>query len=69
MTLKCGCLFKLKSYHLSSGQWSLNVVNGEHNHEMTRDFQGHKYVEMLQTDEKELVRELTENMALPRNIM
>ncbi|PNY09063.1 FAR1-related protein [Trifolium pratense] len=36
-TLKCGCRFKVKSYVLSSGQWSLNVVNGEHNHHMTQD--------------------------------
>ncbi|XP_045830917.1 protein FAR1-RELATED SEQUENCE 5-like [Trifolium pratense] len=69
MTLKCGCPFKLKSYLLSSGQWSLNVVNDEHKHEMTGDFQGHKYAQRLLPEEKELVRELTENMALPRNIM
>jgi L-arabinose isomerase len=43
-------------------------VNGEHNHEMTRHFQGHKNVERLRPDETELVRELTENMAAPRNI-
>jgi hypothetical protein len=44
-TMKYGCVFKVKSYLLSCEQWSLNVVNGEHNHEMTQDFQGHKYVE------------------------
>jgi hypothetical protein len=37
-TLKDGCPFKLKSYMLSAGCWSLNVVNGEHNHEMTQNF-------------------------------
>ncbi|MCI10649.1 FAR1-related protein [Trifolium medium] len=36
---------------------------------MTQHFQGHKIVERLRPDEKELVRELTENMVLPRNIM
>ncbi|GAU13438.1 hypothetical protein TSUD_127340 [Trifolium subterraneum] len=34
---------------------------------MTQHFQGHKYVEQLRPDEKELMRELTENMALSRN--
>jgi hypothetical protein len=41
ITLKGGCPFKLKSYRLSTGCWSLNVVNGEHNHDMTQNFQGH----------------------------
>ncbi|MCH89189.1 otubain [Trifolium medium] len=68
-TLKCGCPFKVKSYLLSSRQWSLNVVKGEHNYEMTQHFQGHEYAEWLRLNEKDLVRELTGNMALPRNIM
>jgi hypothetical protein len=54
---------------LNNKYWSLNVVNGEHNHDMTQYFQGHKYVERLRPKDKELVCELTENMALPRNIM
>ncbi|CAJ2658175.1 unnamed protein product [Trifolium pratense] len=31
-TLKCECMFRLKSYLLNCGQWSLNVVDGTHNH-------------------------------------
>jgi hypothetical protein len=54
-TLKDGCPFKLKSYMLSAGCWSLNVVNGEHNHEMTQNFQGHKYGERLRPEEQEVV--------------
>ncbi|PNY02756.1 protein FAR1-related sequence 5-like, partial [Trifolium pratense] len=68
-TTKCDCPFKVKSYLLRSGRWSLNVVNGEHDHEMNEHFQGHKYVERLRPEEKELVRELTKNMTLMRNIM
>jgi hypothetical protein len=34
---------------------------------MTQDFQGHKYVEWLRSNEKDLVRDMTD--ALPRNIM
>jgi hypothetical protein len=30
-TLKVGCVFKVKSYLLSNGCWSLNVVNDKHN--------------------------------------
>jgi hypothetical protein len=48
-----------------------NVVNGEHNHDMTQNFEGHKYVERLRLrpEEKELVRELIDNMAASKNIM
>jgi hypothetical protein len=67
ITLKCDCPFKLKSYLLSSGCWSLNVVNGEHNHNMTQKI--YKYAKRLRPDEKELVQELTKYMAAPRNIM
>jgi hypothetical protein len=69
ITLKDDCLFIVKSYLLSSGCWSLNIVNGEHNHDTTQHFQGHKYSEWLWLDEKELVPEQTENMDAPRNIM
>jgi hypothetical protein len=41
--LKDDCPFKLKSYLLSSGCWSLDIVNDEHNHDVTQNFQGHKY--------------------------
>jgi hypothetical protein len=46
--------------------WMLSMANT-----ITRwlNFQGHKHVERLRPDEKELVQELTENMAAPRNIM
>jgi hypothetical protein len=63
ITSKGGCPFKLKSYLLSSGCWSLNIVKDEHNHDVTQNFQGHKYAERLRPGEKELVRELTDNMA------
>jgi hypothetical protein len=62
ITLKSGCSFKVKSYLLSSKHWSLNVVNGEHNYDMTQYFQGHKYVKRLRSKDKELVCELTENI-------
>jgi hypothetical protein len=44
-------------------------VNSEHNHDVTQNFQGHKYAERLRPEEKELVRGLRDNMAAPRNIM
>jgi hypothetical protein len=67
--LKDGCPFKLKSYLLISGCWILNVVNSEHDHDMNQNFLGHKYFERLRPDEKELVREMTDNMEASRNIL
>ncbi|MCH81048.1 FAR1-related protein, partial [Trifolium medium] len=47
----------------------LNVVNGVHNHKMTQNFEGHKVAERLTEEEKLLVRQMTKNNTLPRNIM
>jgi hypothetical protein len=40
-TRKCQCPFKLRSYFLASQEWKLSVVCGEHNHEMTKNLEGH----------------------------
>jgi hypothetical protein len=60
-----GWLF-VYSQELSVLFWRLSMANT-----ITRwlNFQGHKHVGRLRPDEKELVQELTENMAAPRNIM
>ncbi|GAU37191.1 hypothetical protein TSUD_30560 [Trifolium subterraneum] len=50
-------------------QWSLSVVCGEHNHEMSKTLEGHLLVGRLKTEEKECVRELTKNLVAPKNIM
>jgi hypothetical protein len=33
-TLKCQCPFKVRSYCLSSRQWSVSVIEGTHNHKI-----------------------------------
>ncbi|MCH89445.1 FAR1-related protein, partial [Trifolium medium] len=53
---------------LSSRQWSLNIVNREHNHEMTQHFEGHKYAERLRPEQKDLFCEMATNMALQNHM-
>jgi len=68
-SLKCECTFRVRGDILSGGLWSLRVVNGEYKHELTQLSQGHKYVELLQLEEKKFVQEMTGDMVLPRNIV
>ncbi|GAU46063.1 hypothetical protein TSUD_401420 [Trifolium subterraneum] len=68
-SLKCNCLFRVRSYLLSCGEWSVSVIDGRHNHTMATRFEGHKYVERLKAEEAILVCELTKNNTLPRNIL
>ncbi|GAU25698.1 hypothetical protein TSUD_216270 [Trifolium subterraneum] len=63
------CPFRLRGYYLASEQWSLSVVCGEHNHEMSKTLEGHLLVGRLKPEEKECVRELTKNLVAPKNIM
>jgi hypothetical protein len=49
-TLKYNCSFRLKSYLLSCGQWSVNVIDETHNHKKAKRFEGHKYVEWLKSE-------------------
>ena len=68
-TRKTLCPFRLRGYYLASEQWSLSVVCGEHNHEMSKTLEGHLLVGRLKLEEKECVRELTKNLVAPKNIM
>jgi hypothetical protein len=54
-TLKCKCPFRLKSYLLSSGQWSVNIIDETRNHKMAKRFEGHKYVEWLKSKKAGIV--------------
>jgi hypothetical protein len=55
------------SYFLSFGKWILNVVDMTHNLKMAKRFEGHGYVERLKVEETVLVREMANNLVLPRN--
>ena len=43
-SVKCKCLFRLRYYLLTGGDWSLKVGDGKHNHDMTDVLKGHKTV-------------------------
>jgi hypothetical protein len=68
-TLKCNCSFRLRSYLLSCSEWSVSIIDETHNHKMTKRFEDHKYVERLKSKEVVLVLEMSNNNALPRNIL
>jgi hypothetical protein len=68
-TLKCNCPFKVRSYCLSSGDWSVSVIDEKHNHVMENRLEGHKYAERLMPKEAVLVCEMSKNNAPPRNIL
>jgi hypothetical protein len=55
------------SYFLSFGKWILNVVDMTHNLKMAKRFEGQRYVERLKVEETVLVREMANNLVLPRN--
>jgi hypothetical protein len=44
-------------------------VNGEHNHEMAKNLEGHILVGRLKPKEKECVHQLTRNLVAPKNIL
>jgi hypothetical protein len=68
-TRKCKCPFRLRGYFLASQVWSLSVVCGDHNHEMTKNLEGHMLAGRLKPEEKERVHELTRNLVPPKNIL
>jgi hypothetical protein len=67
-TLKCNCPFKVRTYFLSSGEWTVSVIDGTHNHIMANRLEGHKYAKQLIPEKVALVREMSKNNAPPRNI-
>jgi hypothetical protein len=68
-TRKCKCSFRLQGYFLASHEWSLSVVCGVHNHELSKNLEGHILAGCLKPEEKECVHELTKNLVSPRNIL
>ncbi|XP_050915837.1 uncharacterized protein LOC127130926 [Lathyrus oleraceus] len=64
---KCECLFKLREYRKTNDTWKFNVVSSIHNHVLCQKLVGHPIVCRLISDEKELVSDMTLNMAAPKN--
>ena len=59
----------MRDYLLSVGDWSLEVEDEEHSHEMAQTFQCHKNFGRPRSVENKLVLELTTSMVLQINIM
>jgi hypothetical protein len=68
-SIKCECPFRLRGYFLSSGVWKITVVCGKHNHETTKDLEGHLIPRRLNMEDRKLVEEMTSNMVQPKNIL
>ena len=63
------CLFKLRSYSKKSNEWSLNILNGVHNHPIGSKLEGHHLAGILIEKDKKIVANLTRNMVEPKNIL
>ncbi|KAK2398613.1 protein FAR1-RELATED SEQUENCE [Trifolium repens] len=68
-TRKCDCPFRLRGYFLATKKWKLSVVNGEHNHEMAKNLEGHILAGRLKPEEKECVHQMTRNLVAPKTIL
>jgi len=67
---KCGCMFMLHGYlSRETNGWRLNILNRVHNHEMKPSLEGHILAGRLREDDKKIVRDLTKNFVLPKNIL
>ncbi|XP_038716013.1 uncharacterized protein LOC120009470 [Tripterygium wilfordii] len=70
-TKKCQCLFSLKAQvtDASTGTWGLVVMNGKHNHDLVKAFEGHSYVGRLTVEEKDTVERLSRSGVKAREIL
>ena len=67
---KCWCPFKLRGKPMVGGQgWIMKLMCGSHNHEMTKSFVGHPYLDRLTKDERIIIADMIESMVKPRNIL
>lgn len=51
-SVKCKCPFRLKGYLLTSGDWSLKIGDGKHNHDMIDVLKCHKTAGRLNPNER-----------------
>lgn len=68
-TTKKGCPFNLKGLPQNDGKWKLQVLCGEHNHQLAEKLIGHPYVGRLTTEEMDYVRDLWKTNTRPRDIL
>ena len=53
----------------SNDDWSVKVVCGFHNHQATKQLEGHSYAGRLSDGEKNILSDLTKNLVKPKNIL
>jgi len=67
--VKCECLFRLRGYLLTAGDWSLKVGDGRHNHDMTDVLKGHKTVGRLNPNECVHLNEMVDSNVPSRQML
>jgi len=68
-SVKCECLFQLRGYLFTAGDWSLKVGDGKHNHDMTDVLKGHKTACRLNPNERVHLQEMVDSNVPPRQIL
>ena len=66
---KCGCPFELRGVKGLEG-WTLNVVNGTHNHNPAKHLEGHPYPGRLSVQQRELLVDMSSSsLSKPKEIL
>jgi len=68
-SVKYECMFWLIGYLLITGDWSLKVGDGKHNHDMADVLKGHKSVECLNPNERVDLYEMAESKVPLRQML
>lgn len=69
-TKRCGCPFRLKGKNVGHGdEWTLEVVNGMHNHHAAKYHEGHSYLGRLTKEENNLLVNMSKNLVSPKEIL
>jgi len=68
-SVKCECLFRLRGYLLTDGDWSLKVGDGRHNHDMANVLKGHKTAGRLNPNERVHLQEMVDSNIPPRQML
>jgi len=68
-SVKCECLFRLRRYLSTGGDWSLRVGDGKHNHDMTDVLKGYKTVGRLNPNECVHLEEMVDSNIPPRQML
>ncbi|XP_061990667.1 uncharacterized protein LOC133709076 [Rosa rugosa] len=69
-TKRCGCPFRLKGKNVGpEDEWTLEVVNGMHNHHAAKYPEGHSYLGRLTKEENNLLVDMSKNLVNPKEIL